>query len=278
MHPILVQLGGLTLYTYGLIMAVGFIIPYFYILYLARATGQEEDFYSDIFFWIMVCGIVGAKLLYIIVDWQGVTGDLSYKNIVGCLRGGLVWYGGLIADIAFIYYYCSRRKKDVLQVLDTFSSPVSVGLAIGRWGCLMAGCCYGKPTNLPWAIVYPSAPILHPMAGIPVHPSPIYESLGSFLIALACYFVFRKSNKKGVAAALVLTLYAPLRFFLEFLRGDVERGVYASGHISTSQLVSALIFFPALLFLIRQLRQPAAAPEPEPKKGKKAKQKKGKSK
>lgn len=262
MHPVLFHIGKLTFYTYGLIMAIAFIAAYFYLLRLAKTTGQDPEFYSNMFFWLMLFGILGAKILYLIVGWRNLGNEL--RDLVGCLRGGLVWYGGVIADLVFVYFYCRTMKKDLLKTLDTLSSPSALGLAIGRWGCLMAGCCYGRETHLPWAITYPRIPEFpHPMAGIPVHPSPIYESIGALIIALVCYQVFRHANRKGLAITFLILLYSVLRFFLEFMRGDVERGFVIPNRLSTSQLVSILMFLPAVYFLIHFLRKPSEAEKKE---------------
>ena len=239
MHPILFKIGSLTFYTYGLIMAAAFIIAYFYLLHLARISGQDEEFYSNFFFWIMVTGILGAKGLYLLVDWRNILNTV--KDVVGCIRGGLVWYGGMIAVLVFGYFYARKYKKNYGRVADTIAVPAIVGLGIGRWGCLMAGCCYGKPSSLPWAITYPSLPIPHQLAGIPVHPSPIYESIADFAIAGISYALFRRSKRNGVTMLLVIMLYAVARFLLEFLRGDIERGFILSNKISTSQFISILI-------------------------------------
>ncbi len=284
MHPILFKIGGLTFYTYGLIMAIAFITAYFYLLRLAKVSGQDVEFYSNLFFWLMIFGILGAKALYLTVDWRSFTSNV--KDVVGCIRGGLVWYGGVLADLGFVYYYARKHKKSYAQLADTVAGPGMVGLGIGRWGCLMAGCCYGKACSLPWAIVYPfleDKRLQNPLAGIPVHPSPIYESLADFAIALIAYAVFRRTKKKGLVMPLVIMLYAAVRFSLEFLRGDILRGFVISDKISTSQFISLLIFIPALAVFIRQLRKPPA-PEPELKlvpkvneqKGKKNKKNKGK--
>ena len=264
MHPILFKIDGLVIYTYGVIMAFAFLIAYFYMLYLARVSAQEVGFYQDLFFWVMIVGILGAKLLYIIVEWRSVFSDFSFRGLVNCLRGGLVWYGGVVANLVFIYFYCKRKEKSFALVADTLSSPSAVGLAMGRWGCLMAGCCYGKPTHLPWAIVYPDHPIRHPMAGIPVHPSPLYESFGVFVIAWILYRVFRKQAGRGVCAILLFLLYGVLRFFLEFFRGDPERGYVLPGVLSTSQFISLLIIPVSIYLLYRQLKAPFPK-EAEPK-------------
>jgi len=279
MHPILFKIGGLTFYTYGLIMAVAFIVAYFYLLHLAKISGQDVEFYSNFFFWIMIIGILGAKALYLLVDWRNIISTV--KDVVGCIRGGLVWYGGVVAVLLFAYFYARKYRKSYGQVADTVASPAMIGLGIGRWGCLMAGCCYGKPTSLPWAIIYPDAPIHHQMAGIPVHPSPIYESIADLLIALISYQVFRRSKRRGISMLVVIMLYATARFLLEFLRADTERGFVISDKISTSQFISILIFIPAAILFLRQMGkpmepEPGEKPKPEEKKGKKEKGKRKK--
>jgi len=281
MHPILFKIGGLTFYTYGLLMAVAFIAAYFYLLRLAKLSGQDEEFYSNLFFWLMIFGILGAKVLYLMVDFRNLGSNV--KDVIGCIRGGLVWYGGVIANLIFVYYYARKHNQSYARLADTIAGPAMVGLGIGRFGCLMAGCCYGKPSSLPWAITYPfleDKRLQNPLAGIPVHPSPLYESLADFAIALIAYLVLRRAKRKGLAISLVIMLYAAVRFCLEFLRGDIIRGFVISDKISTSQFISILIFVPALVVFIRQLRKPPE-PELEPaakEKVPKPKQEKGKKK
>jgi len=278
MHPVLFKIGGLTFYTYGLLMALGFIAAYFLLLRLARVTKQDGEFYSNMFFWMMVLGILGAKALYLLVGIRDLGEEL--KDVVGCLRGGLVWYGGLIADIIFVYFYSKSHQKSYLQVADTATAPTALGLAIGRIGCLMAGCCYGKPSELPWAITYPPGETLpHPMAGIPVHPSPIYEAAGVLVIAVICWQLLLRSRRRGMALAMLVMLYALLRFGLEFLRGDLERGVLF-GSLSTSQFVSILMFALAIGLLAYILKKPPEAEKqaPPPPPSRKEKKKKAKEK
>jgi len=291
MHPILFKIGDFTFYTYGLIMAIAFITAYFYLLYLARISGQEVEFYSNLFFWVMITGVLGAKALYLVVSWQEIKS--SFQDLTGCLRGGLVWYGGVIAGLPFIYYYSRRHKKNFTRIADTIVSPALAGLGIGRWGCLMAGCCYGKESNLPWAIVYKAEEkvlqlfgengiihwiteqIHHPTYPHSVHPAPVYESIGDFIIAFICYEVFRRSKRPGISALLAFILYALIRFGVEFLRGDMDRG-FVLGSLSTSQFISILIIIPCGYLMVRQLRKPLL--EQVERKSEKPKLKKKKSK
>lgn len=255
MHPVLFQIKGFTFYTYGLIMAVGFMAAYALIYHLAKRGGEDTMFYENMFIWAIIIGVGGAKLLFLIVEG---TGSLeSWRDFVNCLRGGLVWYGGVAANLVFLFYYCRRHKKSYLHVIDLLSAPLMLGLAIGRWGCLMAGCCHGKPTDLPFpfSITYPLGHYANIVAGIPVHPVPIYASINALIIAVICYMVFTRSRRTGLAAYTCLVLYSITRFILEFIRGD-ERGWVLPEVLSTSQFIGILIFIPALYLFIRTLRRP----------------------
>jgi phosphatidylglycerol:prolipoprotein diacylglycerol transferase len=255
MHPVLFKIGDFTFYTYGLIMALGFVAAYLLTLYLARRSGEDISFYENLFLWIIIIGIGGAKLLYLIVEGPGELA--SWSDFVGCLRGGLVWYGGVLANLIFLYFYSRRHNKSYLHVLDLLSIPLMAGLGIGRWGCLMAGCCHGRPTDLPFpfAITYPHGPYENIVAGIPVHPAPVYASINAFVIALICYFIFTRSRRTGLAAYSCLVLYSVMRFLIEFIRGD-ERGWVIPEVLTTSQFIGILIFIPSLYLLIRTLRKP----------------------
>ena len=267
MHPVLFEIKGFTFYTYGLTMALGFICAYALMYHLARRGSEDTAFYENLFLWLIVFGIAGAKILHMTV--MG-TGSLStWGDFVGCLRGGLAWYGGVIADIIFLFFYCRRHKKSFSHVLDVISAPAMLGLGIGRWGCLMAGCCHGKPTSLPFpfSITYPLGPYANEVAGIPVHPAPVYASINAFIIAAICYLVYTRTKRQGLTVYVMLTLYSVTRFLLEqFVRGDSDRGWVIPDILSTSQFIGIIIFFPALYLLIRTLRKPlpetGAAPEP----------------
>jgi phosphatidylglycerol:prolipoprotein diacylglycerol transferase len=277
MHPVLFEIGGLTFYTYGLIMAFGFLCAYVLIYHLAGHGHEDTAFYENLFLWLIVFGIAGAKILHLIVMGPGSLE--TWGDLAGCLRGGLVWYGGVIANIIFLFFYCRRHQKSYLHVLDIISAPTMLGLGIGRWGCLMAGCCHGKPTSLPFpfSITYPHGPYAPEIAGVPVHPAPVYASINAFIIAGICYLVYTRSKRRGLAVYTLLTLYSATRFLLEFIRGDTDRGWVIPDVLSTSQFIGIIIFFPALYLLIRTLRRPLPEFEPGPEPGSEKNKKKGKS-
>ena len=250
------------IYTYGPIMAFAFLAAFALVNHLVRAKGEDLEFFTDLFLWLIVVGVVGAKALYIITDWR----DFLARplDLINCRKGGLVWYGGVLANLGFVYFYARRKTKTFLRVTDLLVAPLSLGLAIGRWGCLMGGCCYGKACDLPWAITYPPwtpgslYPPLPP--GLAVHPSPIYESIGALGIAILCYLVYTRNKRPALPTLTYFTLYPLLRFFLEIYRGDVERKFVIENVLSTSQFISLLIIVPALVLLVRVLRQPLPGP------------------
>jgi len=265
------------IYTYGPIMALAFLAAFGLVSHLVRVKGEDLEFYTDLFLWLIVVGVAGAKALYIITDWR----DFLERplDLLNCRKGGLVWYGGVLANFIFIYFYARRKGKAFLSVTDLLVAPLALGLAIGRWGCLMGGCCYGKACGLPWAITYPpwTPGSLYPPIPpwVAVHPSPIYESIGALGIAILCYLAYTRNKRPVLATLTYFTLYPLLRFFLEYFRGDVERKFVIPEVLSTSQFISILVIIPALIYLIRVLRQPLPAPSEAPAKaGKKPKKNK----
>jgi len=255
MHPVLFKIGDFEIYTYGPIMAAGFLSAFLLMYHVAKMKDDDLDFYMDLFIWIIVFGVLGAMILYNILDWRRFIEDpirsMNPRN------GGLVWYGGVIAAGSFVVWYSRRKGKRVLQVTDTLSAPLALGLAVGRWGCLMGGCCYGAPTSLPWGIHYPET---HPTGGVAVHPAPLYESAASLLIAAVVYTAIRKKARQGVPTLLYFTIYPVVRILIELVRGDEVRGFVYRGEtigVSTSQFIGFLILLAAAYFWMRILRRPA---------------------
>lgn len=310
MHPILFKIGDFPVYTYGPLMALGFLLGFGLLYHIAKRREEDLEFYMDLYLIIIIAGLLGAKMLYNFLEWDKfVEHPLKMMN---CRGGGLVWYGGVILGIVGVMIYARMKRVPVLQVIDTLAAPGALGLAIGRIGCLMGGCCYGQICDLAWGIRYPAGTLpLEEMAKaqglvVPegadlnqlfkVHPSPIYESLAALLIALVIYFLIRRNVRTGAATALWFTLYPVVRFLLEFIRGDKARGFFYEGesfNLSTSQLISLLIVGVAAILWVYIFTHPPikivtaadlAPPEPakpKPREGgkkSKAKAKTGKSK
>jgi len=305
MHPILFEIKGFPIYTYGPLMALGFLLSFLLLYHIASRREEDIEFYMDLYLFLIISGLLGAKILYNITEWDRFVEDPIH--MMNCRSGGLVWYGGVILATAVTVFWARRKGVPVLQVCDSLAAPMGLGLAVGRIGCLMGGCCHGKICDLPWAISYPEGamPLMemaerqgikiaeteHLHEILKVHPSPIYESLASLLIALLIYIAIRKGARMGVATAMWFSLYSVARYILEIYRGDhIRKFVYESDtfSVSTSQFIGFLIFGGALILWVYIFTRPSmklvtaaelAPEEPPPKlaEGKKGK-KKGKAK
>ncbi len=234
MHPVLFQLGPFSLRTYGALVAMGFLLA----IQLAKRTfgwrGFREHFLMDLAVVLIGSGLLGARLLYVLLN-----GSYYIEHPFQALKiweGGLVFYGGfIVASLAGIYFV-HKRGESVGAVADCAAPPLALGHAIGRIGCFFAGCCYGKPTDLPWKVTFIDSAALAPL-GIGLHPVQLYEAFGNALIAVFLTWQLRKHPKSqgGLFLAYII-LYGLLRFAMEFFRSD-DRGPMVGG-LSPSQLVA----------------------------------------
>ncbi len=177
--------------------------------------------------------------------------------MMNCRNGGLVWYGGVIMVVVFLYGYTKRHSIPYLQATDLMAAPLALGLGIARWGCFFGGCCYGQACKIGWlGISYPPG---HETSGISVYPTPLFESFLSILIALIIYLVIRRGAMRGLPTVLWFMLYPVARILVEIFRGDRIRGyIFESGsfHISTSQFIGIILFFISSATLVYILKHP----------------------
>ena len=188
--------------------------------------------------WLILGTIVGARALYVISYWKEEFANKPLREIFMVHHGGLVFYGGLIATIAVVIIYVHIRKLPLWKFADALAPSTALGYVFGRAGCLMNGCCYGRPTDLPWAIHFPAD---HPTKGVGVHPTQIYDSLLSAGLYLALAWLYRRKKFDGQVFASYLMAYAVMRSFVEFFRGDY-RVHYLGGWATPAHLVSLGIF------------------------------------
>jgi len=227
MHPELFKLGPLTVYSYGLFVALGFLAGSFVASYRAKKTGISPEKVMDLNIYTFIAGILGARLFYILTEFKYY---LQHPGeILKIWEGGLVFYGGLLLGLLFFFWYIKKQKLDALSVADIIIPGVALGQAIGRLGCFMRGCCYGKEVET-WGIVFPDIG-----DKIPHIPTQLYES-GAVLL-IFCFLMKKKAKYKGEILVLYLFLYAGIRFFIEFFRGD-ERGPVFLNTFSVSQVIS----------------------------------------
>ena len=261
MYPELFKLGFITVYTYGVLLAAAYLLGLRLAMSRAKTRGLDPNRALDLGIAIIVSALVGAKLLLVIVDFDRFRTNPA--EIFSIVRAGGVFYGGLIAAVAVAFWYMRRHRMPLWTTCDVFAPGIALGHAVGRLGCLMAGCCYGRPTSVPWAITFTNpeaaANVGTPL-GVPLHPTQLYESAAELLI-LVFLLVTEKKGKRfeGRTFWSYMILYGISRFVIEFFRGD-DRGV-VFGTISTSQFIS-LVLVPAAVAMLIYLSRRTTAPLP----------------
>ena len=245
MHPILLNLGPwLTIPTYGAIVAAGWFAGVKWLVSRRDELGLTEDEVWSAVYWVFAGAFIGGKVLY-----YGFINPSAWDWTLGSLRYGSVFYGGFLGAVATGFWWCRRRGKSFLALGDYFTAALALGHGIGRFGCLAAGCCYGRHTDLPWGVA---------LAGDPSrHPTQVYEALLNFVLfgLLVKFALPRARDRRWRPGAVVVCYalgYAALRFSVEFLRGD-DRGVMRFG-LSPSQLI-ALAVAAATVVLVLAVRR-----------------------
>ena len=242
----LLHLGPFTLDGYGLMIGIGILAGFGLAAYRARRRSLDPDFLLMASLAAVICGFAGAKLMFWLVSLPELIRHPSF--FFESLRDGFVVYGGIIGGIGGCVWYCRKKKRDALALLDLLMPSLALGQGFGRLGCLLAGCCYGKETaHRPWLIFTDS---VYAPAGIPLIPVQIYASLLDFAHAFLLLSVARRLSGRGRITGLYLVCYSTGRFLIEFLRGDSGRGNV--GPLSTSQFVALFTLAAGVFFLLRQ--------------------------
>ena len=262
MFPELFNLGPVTVYTYGVILAAAYLLGLQLAMRRARARGMDANRALDLGIAIIISALVGAKLLLVIVDFDHFSENPN--EIFSIVRSGGVFYGGLIAAVAVAFWYMRRHKMPLWVTCDIFAPGIALGHAVGRLGCLAAGCCFGSPTDVPWAITFTdpaaAANVGTPL-GVALHPTQLYESVTELAILVFLLTTERRGRPfPGRTFWAYMLLYGVSRFIIEFFRGD-PRGMVFDG-VSTSQFISLILVPLSVVMLLYLSRRADAAPEP----------------
>jgi len=233
-YPVLFKLGPLEIQTYGFITAIAFLAGIYLAAWTAQKRGLNKEYIFDLGLVIIICAILGARLLYVL---EMHAHFLRHPlDIVKVWEGGLIFHGGLIAAVAGSFAYLKVKKLDVLAYLDTFAPFAALGHSIARIGCYFAGCCYGK--------VDEACGVVFPAVGdnLPHLPVQLYESAANFVNFLILIILLRFSGlKKGTVLWMYLANYGIIRFVIEHFRGDYERGMITE-NFSIPMLISIALF------------------------------------
>jgi phosphatidylglycerol:prolipoprotein diacylglycerol transferase len=240
-HPDFIRIGPLDIHTYGVLVAIGFIIGLWVAARRAPREGFKPEQVTDLGVWLIVSGMLGGKLFHIIFFWDEFIAGWRAAGLRS-LREGFVFYGGFILASLTAVVYARVKRLPLAKLVDVFAPSIALGHVFGRLGCFFNGCCYGKACALPWAVDFPSPHVMH---GIPVHPTQLYEAVGNLAIFAGLTALYRHKRVDGQIWWLYVLSYGVLRFFVEFFRGDYPTyyfGLFTIAHaIAAAMIVLALI-------------------------------------
>jgi phosphatidylglycerol:prolipoprotein diacylglycerol transferase len=247
MFPVLIKIGPLTIHTYGLLIAVGFLVA----LTLAAREAKRKDIPNesiiDVGFYALLSGVIGARLFFILTNLGTF---LEHPlDMVKIWEGGLVFYGGVIFALPTAIWVAKKKGLPLWQTADIWAPSIAIGHAIGRLGCFCAGCCYGRPAEgLPWSVTFTNPNSLA-VLGTPLHPTQLYESALELMNFLILMTLRRHQSFKGQLFLVYILNYSIIRSVVELFRGDEVRGFLLPG-FSYSQAISVAMFIAALSLLI----------------------------
>jgi phosphatidylglycerol:prolipoprotein diacylglycerol transferase len=256
MHPILFEFGNWPVYSYGVLLAAAYLAALQLAVVRARREGLDGSKVMDLGIYLIIAALVGAKLMLVAVDFNYFMSQPG--ELLSLVRAGGVFYGGLIAAVAVAFWLVRRYGLPIWTTADLFAPGIALGHVIGRLGCLLAGCCYGRPTDVPWAITFTdpvaAANVGTPL-GVPLHPTQIYDAGAELLIMIVLLATERKGRVfAGRTFWLYILLYGVSRFIVEYFRGD-DRGSMMG--LSTSQFIS-VVAVPLAVGMLLWLRNASA--------------------
>ncbi|MBI2346738.1 MAG: prolipoprotein diacylglyceryl transferase, partial [Deltaproteobacteria bacterium] len=243
--------GGLKIHTYGVLVALGFLVGMWWVSHEAEQVGEDPRRATDLVFYIIIAAIVGSRIAHVLlIERDRFLADPLM--IVRIWEGGLVFHGGLVGAVAVSIWYTRRHGRSFWRYADLFAPAIALGHSLGRLGCLAAGCCHGAPVAAAhwWTLTFPPNPQGSAPPGLPLYPTQLIESSGEFLIFLFLVLFRRRLRVPGQLFACYLFLYGILRFFNEGLRGEETR-YYLIGHQWTAaQEISLLAVSAAALLWV----------------------------
>jgi phosphatidylglycerol:prolipoprotein diacylglycerol transferase len=243
MHPILISIGKFQFPTYGALLVTAILGGIYTATRLGRRVGIETALVLDFCTWLVLVALLGAKVLMVLTDWNYYRANPGEIFSLSTFLAGGVFYGGFLAAFFFAVWYVRVQKLSFWKLTDVLAPAVALGQSVGRLGCFSAGCDYGKPTSVPWGVTFTST-LAHEVTGVPLgqrlHPAQLYESITTLAIFVLLLWWFPRKRRDGDIFLGYVGLYAVARFFLEFLRGDEDRGFVFNHLLSTSQFIALL--------------------------------------
>ena len=235
MHPILFSIGPITIYSYGVMLALAVLVCTYLLSRDAQRYNMSRDAAYDLVFWCILWGIIGARIFYILLVWPYYMNNLLEMFMLQ--KGGLAWQGGFLGGTLAGVWFVRRKKLSLRPVMDLVAPYIALGQSIGRIGCFLNGCCYGKPVA--WGIYFPTH-------GARLHPTQLYEMAGLFIIFLILKYTRDKEHQSGFIFVYYLVLAGMERFIVEFFRADHD---ILWLQLSLTQFVALGVFTAGLILM-----------------------------
>ena len=258
MYPELFRIGNFPVNTYGVFLALAFLCAILVTVKLATRDGLPRERIYDLSLWMLLGGLVGSKILMLFTEPEYRANPLELISL-DFLRSGGVFYGGLIGAVLVGYLLMRRYKLPWWKTADACAPGIAIGNFFGRQGCFAAGCCWGKPTDLPWGVKFTQ--LGHEITGVPIdahlHPTQLYESFAMLLVFLFLLWLHKRKSFNGQVVLFYGLLYSVVRFSIEFVRDDPRGDIFGLTTLtglSTSQLISIVIGISSLIILIIRLK------------------------
>jgi phosphatidylglycerol:prolipoprotein diacylglycerol transferase len=260
MHRILFSFGLINIYSYGFMLALAFILGIFLAQKRARKAGIAKNKIIDLSLYVLVSGILGARILFVLLDWQYYR--YNFIEIFKIWQGGLVFYGGFITALLASIWFAQKNKLSFWKLADIMAPSIALGISLGRIGCFLNGCCYGKISES-FGICFPvSSPAFNQqlaeglitgnaVSSLPVIPTQLYSSLSAFIIFLTLILVEKKQRFDGFLFWFFILLYSFARFIIEYFRYYDYNYILWKG-LTISQIISIGLFILSLIFLVKR--------------------------
>jgi phosphatidylglycerol:prolipoprotein diacylglycerol transferase len=259
MYPELFRIGSFPINTYGVFLAIAFLSAILITVKLAERDGLPRERIYDLSLWMLLASLIGSKILMLFTEPEYRENPWGLLSL-DFLRSGGVFYGGLLGAVIAGYFLMKRYQLPWWKTADACAPGIAIGNFFGRQGCFSAGCCWGKPTSLPWGVKF--SELGHEITGVPIdqhlHPTQLYESFAMVLVFLFLFWLHKRKRFDGQVILVYALVYSVIRFAIEFVRDDPRGdilGLTTLTGLSTSQMISLIIGIAALILLITRNRK-----------------------
>lgn len=258
MFPVLFRIGRFEIHAYGLLLAISFLVGIYWSMHRSQKRGMNRNDVMDLSLIIVFCAIAGSRLLYVVTHveefkgrWLDTVNPFQSSGEIGIM--GLSMMGGIVLSLIALFVFCRIKHIQILKLGDVLAPAVGLGIFLTRIGCFMHGCCFGKPCDLPWGVVFPlSSPAGSTLHGVHLHPTQLYASLYGLLITGILIFLDRKPRFNGFIMSCFFILYGVSRFLIDYVRYYEESVKISIFHASftVNQVISALMVVMGILMIL----------------------------